>query len=163
LASELEPTIPTDTLRPWSGSVKAVKSVKFAYAPTPLTHELLETFRDMVNEAIRICLREGIRGRLRLRDKIYKEFQERYSVVCCFPYSVAEVAWSIIKKHRKWHRKPFARRLMLKMDCANYSLNYGIISLPDKKGQRVLIPLEYGDWQFLPHGYDTQTMFRDDD
>jgi len=36
---------------------------------------------------------------------------------------------------------------MLKMDCANYSLNYGIISLPCRKGQRILIPLQYGDWQ----------------
>ncbi|MDA4128712.1 MAG: hypothetical protein OK422_04595 [Thaumarchaeota archaeon] len=33
------------------------------------------------------------------------------------------------------------------MDSANYSLNYGILSLPNKKGLRVLIPLKYGDWQ----------------
>jgi putative transposase len=121
--------------------------VKFGYDQTPLTRELLEAFRSMINEAIRISLDEGIRGRLRLRDRIYKEFQERYRVVSCFPYSVAEVAWSIVKKHRRWGRRPYARRLMMKMDSENYSLNYSILSLPFKKGERVLIPLQYGDYQ----------------
>ncbi len=101
----------------------------------------------MVNHAIHIALEENIKGRLKLRDRIYKEFQERYGLVSCYPYSVAEVAWSIVKKHRRWQRRPFASRLMLKMDSASYSLNYGILSLPNRKGQRVLIPLEYGDWQ----------------
>ncbi len=101
----------------------------------------------MVNHAIKICLDEGIRGRLRLRNRIYKEFQQRYAVVSCYPYCVAEVAWSIAKKHKRWHRRPFASRLMMKIDAANYSLNYSIISLPFRKGQRILIPLEYGDWQ----------------
>ena len=132
---------------PSDGYSKAVKSVKFSCTSTPLTRKLLETFRDMVNDAIRICLAEGIKGRLRLRDRIYKDFQERYEVVSCFPYSVAEVAWSIVKKHRKWKREPFARRLMMKMDSGNYSLNYSILSLPFKKAERVLIPLQYGDYQ----------------
>ena len=72
--------------------MKAVKGVRFAYKPTPQTLELLATFREMVNEAIRICLVEKLRGRLKLRDRIYREFQERYGVTSCFPYSVAEVA-----------------------------------------------------------------------
>ena len=101
----------------------------------------------MVNDAIRICLTEKINGRLRLRDRIYKEFQERFRVLSCFPYSVAEIAWSIVKKHRRWHRRPYAKRLMFKMDAANYSLNYSILSLPFKKGERVLIPLQYGEYQ----------------
>jgi putative transposase len=71
----------------------------------------------------------------------------RYEVVSCFPYSVAEVAWSIAKKHRKWNRRPQAKRLMMKMDVHNYSLNYSILSLPFKSGQRVLVPLRYGDYQ----------------
>jgi putative transposase len=121
--------------------------VKFGYTPTPLTRELLETFRDMVNEAIRICLNEGIRGRFRVRDRVYREFRERYGVVSCFPYSVAEVAWSIAKKHRRWQRKPFATRLTMKMDALNYSLNYSILSLPFRKWERILLPLHYGNYQ----------------
>ncbi len=127
--------------------MKVAKAVRVRYAPTPETKDLLETFRMMVNHAIHICLEEKIRGRLRLRDRIYNEFQERYYVVSCYPYSVAEVAWSIVKKHHRWQRKPFASRLMLKMDSANYSLNYGLLNLAFKKGRRLLIPLEYGDYQ----------------
>ena len=108
---------------------------------------MLENFRDMVNNAIGICLAEGLHGRLKLRDRIYKELQERCGVVSCYAYSVAEVAWSIVKKHRKWDRKPFAKRLMMKMDSQNYTLNYSILSLPMRKGERVLIPLRYGDYQ----------------
>ncbi len=104
---------------------------------------MLSTFRDMVNDAIRICLEENIMGRLKLRDRIYSELQERYGVVSCFPYCVAEVAWSIVKKHKRWQRNPYAKKLMFKMDAANFSLNYSIISLPFKKGERVLMPLKY--------------------
>jgi hypothetical protein len=80
--------------------VKAVKGVKFAYRSTPETRELLLASKDMVNDAIRICLAENVKGRLRLRDRIYKEFQNRYGVVSCLPYCVAEVAWSIVGKHK---------------------------------------------------------------
>jgi hypothetical protein len=101
----------------------------------------------MVNHAIRIGLDENIKGRFNLRNRIYREFRERYGVVSRYPYSVAEVAWSILKKHRRWHRRPSASRLMMKMDSANYSLNHCILSLPKETGQRVLIPLKYGDHQ----------------
>src|SRR6267143_5515289 len=127
--------------------MKAVKAVRFAYQPTSLTRELLFTFKDMVNDAIRVCIAEKIKGRLKLRDRIHKELQERCGVLSCFPSSVAEVAWSIVKKHRRWHRKPFAKRPMLKMDAANFSLIYSILSLPFRKGERVLVPLGYGEYQ----------------
>jgi hypothetical protein len=127
--------------------VKAVKGVKFTYESTPRTLELLSTFRALVNDAIRICLSENIRGRLKLRDRINMELRQRYGVVSCFPYSVAEVAWSIVKKHKLWDRRPSARKLMLKMDAASFSLNYSILSLPFKRGERVLVPLRYGDYQ----------------
>ena len=135
-------------IQPNSSDVKAVKGVNFTYKPTPQTMDLLSAFKQMVNDAIRICLSENIRGRLRLRDRIYKDFQERYGVLSCYPYAVAEVAWSIVKKHKRWHRRPYAKRSMLKMDAANYSLNYSILSLPFKKGEgRILIPLQYGEYQ----------------
>jgi putative transposase len=127
--------------------VKVVKGVKFRYDSTPQIRELLCCFKDMVNDAIRICLVENIQGRLNLRNRIYDEFQEKYGVTSCFPYSVAEVAWSIVKKHKRWHRTPYAKRLMFKMDSASFSLIYSILSLPFRRGERVLIPLQYGNYQ----------------
>lgn len=73
--------------------------------------------------------------------------QKEFGIVSCYPYSVAEVAWSIVKKHRRWHRKPFVKRLMMRMEAQRYSLNYSILSLPFRKDQRILIPLRYGDYQ----------------
>jgi len=128
-------------------SIKAVKSVRFDYTPNQLTRELLETFREMVNEATNICLQEAIRGRFKLRNRIYKEFQEEYGVTSGFPYSVAEVAWSIAKKHKKWDRIPVARRLMMKMEAQKYDLRYSILILPFKKGEKILLPLQYGEYQ----------------
>ena len=128
--------------------VKAIKAVRFAYTPTAETRELLETFRMMVNHAIHVSLDENVKGRLTLRNRIYKEFRERYQTHSAYPYSVAEVAWSIVKKHRRWHRRPFAKRLTMKLDARSYSLNYAILSIPFKTGQpRLLIPLRYGDYQ----------------
>jgi putative transposase len=124
-----------------------VKGIRFAYKPTHVTLELLSMFREMVNDAIRICLNERIAGRLKLRNRIYKEFRTRYGIMSSFPYSVAEVAWSIVKKHRHWHRTPYARRLIFKMDAASFSLNYSILSLPFRKGERILVPLRYGRYQ----------------
>src|SRR5258708_34840834 len=127
--------------------MKAVKGVKFAYGQTPQTITLLSTFRDMVNDAIRICLAEKVKGRLTLRNRVYKNLKERYGVVSMLPYSVAEVAWSIVKKHKRWQRRPHAKRLMFKIDAASFSLNPSILSLPFRKGERVLIPLQYGEYQ----------------
>jgi putative transposase len=47
----------------------------------------------------------------------------------------------------RWQRRPYAKRSMLKMDAANFSLNYSIVSLPFKKSGRILIPLNYGEYQ----------------
>src|SRR2546427_1043270 len=128
--------------------MKSVKTVSFCYKPTAQTREVLETFRMMVNHAIQIALEEKVKGRLNLRNRIYREFRQRYEVHSNYPYSVAEVAWSIIKKHNRWHRKPSAERLIMKLDNESYSLNYSIICLPFRMGEpRIFIPLHYGDWQ----------------
>jgi len=129
--------------------LKSIKAVRFTYRPTVQTLQLLHTFREMVNRAIQICLAENIKGRLNLRNRIYREFRERYGVQSSYPYSVAEIAWSIVRKHRRWQRKPVAQRLMLKMDSASYSLNNGMLSLPHRKNGRIRIPLTYGDYQRL--------------
>jgi len=112
-----------------------------------VTRGLLSTFRDMINDAIRICIEEDVHGRLPLRNRIYKEFQERYAVLSGYPYSVAEIAWSIVKKHKKWGRKPVASRLMMKMDSQNYRFVDGILSLPFRKGEPIVIPLKQGAYQ----------------
>jgi len=101
----------------------------------------------MVNLTIQISLAENLNGRLNLRNRIYREFRKRYDVVSCYPYSVAEIAWSIVRKHRRWQRKPVAKRLMFKLDSASYSLSNDTLSLSYRKNQRIKIPIAYGDYQ----------------
>lgn len=128
-------------------SVKGIKAIKFYYQITPEISTLLQRFRTMINEAIHICLTENTKGRFALRNRIYKDFRDRYGVMSAYPYSVAEIAWSIVKKHKKWHRKPYAEHLMLKLDWGGYNLHGSILNLQYKKGQRLKIPLQYGDYQ----------------
>lgn len=127
--------------------MKAVKAVRFAYNPTQETRELLESFRLMVNHAVKIGLDEKIHGRFNLRNRIYRQFREGYGAMSCYPYLVAEVAWSILKKHRRWNRRPSTTRLMLKVDAANFSITNGILRIPKEVGRPILIPLSYGDYQ----------------
>ena len=131
-------------------AVRAVKGVKFGYESCAGTVQVLSMFRSMVNEAIRICLTENIRGRFNLRNRIYREFMDGHGVASCYPYSVAEVAWSIVKKHRRWQRTPVARHPMMKLDASAFTIQDGILSLafgPGRNGQRISIRLKFGAYQ----------------
>ena len=131
-------------------SVSAVKGIRFGYWQNDELLSTLNVFRDMVNNAIRICLEENIRGRLNLRDRIYREFIDGYNLASVYPYSVAEIAWSIVKKHKRWQRTPHAKHLMMKLDSSAYTVKDGMLSLafrPGRNAQRIDIKLRYGEYQ----------------
>jgi hypothetical protein len=58
--------------------MRSVKAIRFSYEPIAQTMEILETFRMMVNDAIQISLNENIKGRLNLRNRVYREFRAPY-------------------------------------------------------------------------------------
>ena len=45
------------------------------------------------------------------------------------------------------NRKPFAKRLMLKIEASRFSLHDSFLSIPFKKGKRVVLPVRYGEYQ----------------
>ena len=55
--------------------VKVVKAVKCAYEPSPELFSLMDTFRGMVNEAIRVAEKEGITSRFSLIKRVYQDFK----------------------------------------------------------------------------------------
>ncbi|MGQ9469106.1 MAG: hypothetical protein ACUVTD_04685 [Nitrososphaerales archaeon] len=55
--------------------MEAVKAVQFKYQPTKEIIGLIKTFRDMVNEAIRIGLACKITSRFKLIKAVYKNFK----------------------------------------------------------------------------------------
>lgn len=100
-----------------------VKTVQFHITPTPQLLRLLEQFRTMINEAIRIGLERNVKSRFQLVKEVYYYLRERYELHTHYILNACEVAFSIIKKHRKWGRRPYAKRLMLKLDNQTYKLN----------------------------------------
>ena len=130
--------------------VSAVKGIRFGYEQNIELLSMLNVFRDMVNDAIGICLAGNIKGRLNLRDRIYREFIDGHNLASVYPYSVAEIAWSIVKKHKRWQRTPHARHLMMKLDSSAYTVKDGVLSLafgPGRNAQRINIKLRYGEYQ----------------
>ena len=128
----------------------AVKGIRFGYERNAELLQALGLFRSMVNDAIRICIAESIKGRLNLRNRIYREFIDTHDLASVYPYSVAEIAWSIMKKHRKWNRMPVARHLMMKLDASAFTVKDGILSLAyvsGKGGKRMDIKLKFGEYQ----------------
>ena len=69
-------------------AVYTVRGVKFHYEPGAEITDALSLFRRMVNDAIRTCI-DCIRGRLHLRNRIYREFMDRHNIPSVYPCSVS--------------------------------------------------------------------------
>src|SRR2546426_1131598 len=62
---------------------------------------LLAEFRLLVNESIRIALREDIRSRARLARAAYQDLSRGHTVYKQYIPSAFEVALSVLKAHRR--------------------------------------------------------------
>src|SRR3989454_1855977 len=149
---------PSMTLTPSSSlerSVLAHRALVF-----PVTSEdpglgwLLAEFRLLVNESIRIALREDIRSRARLTRAAYADLSARHAVHKQYIPSAFEVALAILKVHRRRIRKgkrsstPFLRRLMLKAENQSYWLDRetGRIRIPIRGTEGVQLHLPLSEW-----------------
>lgn len=80
--------------------------------------ELLAEFRLIVNQSIRIALREDARSRLRLARAAYANLSAEHDIHKQYITSAFEVALGVLKAHRRRQRKgkptnvPYIRRLM---------------------------------------------------
>jgi len=125
--------------------VLAIKAVKQNYVATPEILSLLEEFRKMVNDAIRIGLAENLTSLFGLTKKAYHQFA-RYHVPTCYRLTAISKAVGILKNHRKSlrkhpkARKPYASKLML-TDCYAFKIIKGKLRLPTKSKCYEYIPL----------------------
>ena len=119
--------------------MRAVKSVKQNYSATPQILELLEEFRKMVNDCVRIGLAENVTSLKTLSLKAYHQ-SERYRVPTCYRLTAISKATGILRNYRKTLRKhpnvkkPYADKLML-TDCYAFKIADGKLrlSLGNKK------------------------------
>src|SRR5207244_6809755 len=115
---------------------------------------LLAEFRLLVNESIRIALKEDIRSRARLTRAAYKDLGARHAVHKQYIPSAFEVALAVLKAHRRriWKGKrssiPFLRRLMLKAENQSYWLERetGRIRIPIRGTEGVQLHLPLSEW-----------------
>lgn len=114
--------------------MRAVKSVSQYYTPTPSILTLLEEFRKMVNDCIRIGLAESVTSKQSLGKKAYHQL-ERYNVPTKYRLTAISKAVGIINNYRKSLRKhqdtkkPYATELML-VDCYAFRIADERLRLP---------------------------------
>ena len=123
----------------------AFKSVKQRYRPSPEILELLEAFRAMVNDCIRIGLKGNTTSIRMLSLKAYHQL-ETYNVATCYRLTAISKASSILRNYHRSFRKnpctriPNATKLML-TDCYGFRIEGGRLRLTIRRGEYVYLSL----------------------
>ena len=120
----------------------------------PRLEWLLAEFRLLVNESIRIALRDDIRSRARLTRVAYIDLSARHTVYKQYIPSAFEVALAVLKVHRRRVRKgkktsiPFIRRLLLKAENQSYRLDRetGRLRIPIRGTEGLQLHLPLSEW-----------------
>ena len=98
--------------------MRAVKAVQQCYTPGPETLRMLEQFRQMMNDCLRIGLSENVTSLKSLSTKAYHQLAT-YEVMSYYKLCAISKASGILRNYRKAVRKnpktkePYARRLQL--------------------------------------------------
>jgi putative transposase len=119
----------------------------------PLDWVLCE-FRLLVNESIRVALREDIRSRVRLARAAYQDLSRRHAVYKQYIPSAFEVALGVLKAHRRRLKRkkrssvPYMRKLMLKAENQSYWLDRetGRLRIPIHGTEGVQLHLPLSEW-----------------
>lgn len=125
--------------------MQAVKAVKQNYVPTPEILGLLDEFRKMVNDCIRIGLEQNLTSMKSLSLKAYHQL-ERYDVPTHYRLTSISKAAGLLRNYRKilkkqlYANKPYASKLML-TDCYLFKILGDQLRLTIKPKQYVYIPL----------------------
>ncbi|TLZ81737.1 MAG: IS200/IS605 family element transposase accessory protein TnpB [Methanobacteriota archaeon] len=121
---------------------------------SPMLDWLLREFRLLVNESIRIALKEDIRSRARLVRAAYKGLSATHVVYKQYIPSAFEVALSVLKPHRRRLKRgkrsstPYIRKLMLKAENQSYRLDpkTGRLRIPIRAMEAVQLHLPLSEW-----------------
>lgn len=122
----------------------AVKAVKQNITASEAC-ELLEAFRRMVNEAIRVGLERDISSRFKLSNAVYKELHN--GLHTWYILSAIEKACAILKNYRKAKRKnpnvkkPYVKKPFLSIGNQGYKIVNDKLRIPMKPREFIYIPL----------------------
>jgi len=122
-----------------------VRSAKQNYVPTDEILSLLEDFRCMVNDCIRIGLRENLTSMRSLSLKMYHKLSA-YQLPVCYRLTAISRAAGILRNYRKASREhqnariPYVKRLSL-IDCYGFRIFGRLLRLPFRRGEYVFVIL----------------------
>lgn len=125
--------------------MRVFKAVSQKYYPTEDVLCLLERFRRMVNECIRIGLKENVTSLKNLSFKAYPQLS-RYNTLSCFRLTAIGKAVGILRNYRKtlrkkpYAKKPHATKPML-TDCYSFKIKDKKLRLSLGHRQYFYIPL----------------------
>jgi len=135
-----------DQVGGWLGlTVRAVKAVRQRYTSKAEILWLLDQFRQMLNDCIRIGLVENMTSLKSLSLKAYKQLAG-YDVMSCYKLCAISRATGILRNYRKAKRRgkpvkePYATRPQL-VTCYGFKIRSGCLLVPFKPKQRIRIPL----------------------
>jgi putative transposase len=123
----------------------AVKSVWQYYAPSPEVLVLLELFRKMVNDSIRIGLVNDVSSLRRLSLLSYNQLA-RYDIPSYYKLCAISRAAGILAARKKTirrgfqNREPFTMRQQL-VSCYGFKVKNRGLEIPISRGKRLSLPL----------------------
>ena len=141
--------------------MQVVKSVSQKYISSREILVLLEEFRKMVNDCIRIGLEENVTSMKMLSLRSYHQL-ERYPIYTQYRLTASSKAAGILRNYRKtlkkqpYARKPYATKLML-IDCYGFKIINGNLRLTIKPKQYVYLPLNQRTMAVLS-GYTVRSV-----
>jgi len=127
------------------GSLLTLKSVWQHYAPTRDVLGLLEVFRRMVNESVRIALANDVSSLRKLSILSYNQLAQ-YDSPSCYKLCAISRAAGILASRKKSikrgfpTREPYAVRPQL-ISCYGFKVRNGELEIPVSRGKRLSIPL----------------------
>ena len=127
--------------------MRAVKAVQQHYTPRPEILQMLEQFRQMLNNCVRIRLAENVNSLKSLSTKAYNQLST-YDAMSYYKLCAISKATGILRNYRKARRKnpetkePYAQRPQL-ITCYGFKIRAieGALLLPFKPKQPLSIPL----------------------
>jgi putative transposase len=125
--------------------MQAFKTVKQVYTPPSELLNLLDEFRRMVNNCVRIGLAENISSMKALSKKCYHELT-KYNVPTRYCLTAISKAASILRNYRHSLRKnpmakkPYASKPFL-TDCYAFRVVDGRLKLPIRPTEYIFVPL----------------------
>jgi len=127
--------------------MRAVKAVQQHYTPDPQILRMLEQFRQMMNDCVRIGLAENVTSLKSLSTKTYNQLAS-YDAMSYYKLCAISKTTGILRNYRKARRKnpktkePYARQLQL-TTCYGFKIRTieGTLLLPFKPKQPLSIPL----------------------